>query len=102
MTGEQLSFMAEPAVRRSDPETSRVAAAAVWPRSRELEADIVGYIRVNGGLTDDELASRFPDRHPPTVKTARSRLARRGEVVPSGRTRPSARGKAQTVWIVAP
>jgi predicted ArsR family transcriptional regulator len=53
-----------------------------------------------GPLTDEEIAARLPGLYEPTVRTARSRLSKRGLVVPTGETRRSARGREMHVWQV--
>lgn len=89
-----------PLSRRSDPVTSIEAAASV--DARAVEARILEAFAQFGLLNDDELAGVLDDLHPPTVKTARSRLAKAGCLVDSGRTRPSNRGRAMACWEVAP
>jgi hypothetical protein len=93
----QLALWAAPGVRRSDPDTSHAAAAAPTGALERLILDTFAY---NGGteLCDDELAARLPWLHGPTVKTARSRLSKRGLLVPTEARRPSARGRDQIVW----
>lgn len=97
----QLALFAAPTARQSDPATAHTAAAAVESgRIGSCLTDLRECFRAAGarGLTDDELCARLPRRYPPTVKSARSRLAKLGEVVPTDETRLSARGRSQTVW----
>ena len=91
----QLVLFAEPRARRTDPSTSTQAAQA--QRSQGVEADILTVVAFYGPATDDEIAARIP-RHAPTVKTARSRLTKRGLLAPTGDTRPSTLGRAQQIW----
>jgi hypothetical protein len=94
----QLVFFAEPAARRTDPATSHAAAALV---AAGVEERIVAAFAEYGALTDDELTEALPEFYPPTVKTARSRLSKRGVLIPTGGTRMSFRNRAMTVWAVA-
>lgn len=113
MTVEQLVLLSEPRVRHSDGDTSRQAAQAVAPGSGSLENDILHVFTVQArnhvlvglagltkgdvcGLTDDELCS-FLTAYPPTIKTARSRLSKRGFLVADG-VRKNSRGRDMTVW----
>ena len=92
----QLALVYEPRARRRDPDTSHAAAKAQSPSV--LEASILFAFAAFGPMTDDELCAHFADRHEPTVKTARSRASKRGELVDSGLRRPSRRGRDQIVW----
>lgn len=91
-----------PRHRRTDPDTSRAAAACQQPSA--LEAEIVNTFRLHRphiGLTDDQLCRLLPDRYAPTVKTARSRLAKRGVLVDTGQRQRSNRGRDMAVWQLA-
>lgn len=90
-----------PRHRATDPETSKQAAAGQCPGA--LEAEILEVFHVDGGrgLTDDELVSVLRPRYGPTVKTARSRLAKRGVLVDTGQRRLSNRGRLMAVWASA-
>lgn len=86
--------------RRADPQTSADAARSVDGHAVE---DVVLAIHRDHpeGLTDQELveiACAAADRDPGTVKTARSRVAKRGWLRDSGHTRPSPRGQPMIVW----
>jgi hypothetical protein len=91
----QLDLFNAPKARGSDPSTS-VDAAASLPPCGSLESAILGCFDA-GGLTDDELCERV-EAYAPTVKTCRSRLAKRGLLVPTSERRPSWRGRDQIVW----
>ena len=95
---DQLQLFSEPAVRRTDPSTSRDAAAAVTPEAARQECRIMERFAMFGPMNDDELCARSPQWHPPTIKTARSRLSKRGFLVDTGERRPSNRGRDQIVW----
>jgi len=90
--------------RTSDPDTSRAAARTIGKGTETavMAAHCKGVFYSWAGLTDDELAEIMDGWHPPTVKSARSRLSRRGLLVDSGERRLSSRGRAQIVWQVAP
>lgn len=84
--------------RRRDRATAKAAAAVQQPS--DLEAEIVGVFMADDGigLTDDQLCAVLVSRYAPTVKTARSRLAKRGILVDTGRRCPSNRGREMAVW----
>lgn len=85
-----------PRHRVSDPDTSRAAAESVDPKPAET-AILAEFDRF-GMLNDDELCQQLPEFYPPTIRTARSRLAKAGVLVDSGTRRPSLRGRQMTVW----
>ena len=94
-----LVLFSEPRARARDPRTSHAAAAAQSHASL-LERGILHTIgRFPHGLTDDELCAQFVGLHDPTVKTARSRLSKRGLLTDSGARRPSVRGREMIVWV---
>lgn len=97
----QLSLLSEPRARANDPETSKAAANIVRPTAGWMEFRIMSAFDSYGPLTDDELTDALPEFYPPTVKSARSRLSKRGLLVPNG-TRPSHRGRDMTVWTPTP
>lgn len=85
--------------RRSDPETSHAAAASV---GKGVEHAILALFQTSGQWwTDDELAEHFPTIHPPTVKSARSRLTKAGFLADSGQRGISNRGRAMVIWRLA-
>lgn len=97
----QLALFAEPRSRHADPDTSREAARAVQQFAGVLENLILETFCLCDGLTDDELAARLPERHPPTVKSCRSRLSKRGLLVDSKTVRRNSRHRNQIVWRLA-
>lgn len=96
-------------VRVSDPQTALDAARSITPgRTERLILDL--FHRERCAMTDDEIAARLPQCHPPTVKTARSRLSATEDahgnpidplLVDSGERRPSLRGRDQIAWRLA-
>lgn len=102
----QLALFTQPLARHDNPATSADAAAAVAPHAGTLEALILETFAVERnnrgmGLNDDELCELLAMNHAPTLKTARSRLTRRGLLVDSGTRRPSQRGRDSIVWSLA-
>lgn len=97
----QLAFFSEPRARRSDLPTSHQAAKAVSAIASETEYDIAAAVYMLGPSTDDEICESLPAYFPPTVKTARSRMTKKGVLVATGGTRPSGRNRAQTVWALS-
>ena len=103
----QLSLFATPAARASDPSTSQQAADVI-ANAGGVEAEILdlfhrlantyaaGWAK---GLTDDEIVNCLDGRYHATVKSARSRLSKRGLLVPCGE-RPSRRGRPMTAWTL--
>jgi predicted ArsR family transcriptional regulator len=85
--------------RRTDPDTSRHAAAKVASVTDLIYAAFVTY----GPMTDDALCERLelPTRRWPTAKTARSRLHKDGVLVDSGERRLSGAGRPMIVWALA-
>lgn len=94
----QLSLFAEPEARATDPATSHAAAEAVSHEASRQETRIMERFAMFGPMCDDELCARSPQWYPPTLKSARSRLSKRGFLVPTGETRKSIRGQDQQVW----
>lgn len=92
---QQLAMFVEPAARPTDPSTSRDAVQSLPPCSA-LESLILAQFDTRG-LSDDELCERV-DAYPPTVKTCRSRLVKRGLLIPTPERRPSWRNRDQIVW----
>lgn len=87
----------EPAgrVRATDPPTSVRAARK---QSGGVEEQIRRVFLQHRRLSDDALCRRLPNLHQPTVKSARSRLSGRGELVDTGTVAKSDRGVDQIVW----
>lgn len=83
--------------RATDPTTSVQAARK---QSGGIEDEVRRVFRQFRRLSDDALCRRLPLRHPPSVKSARSRLSGRGELVDTGTTAKSDRGVDQIVWTI--
>lgn len=85
---KQLALIAEPRHRKTDGHTSKAAAASVAQVSGYLEAQIVK-VAYNGPFTAQQIASILEVREPGrwdegTIRTAVSRCAKRGLLVPDG------------------
>ena len=66
------------------------------PDLESLRLSVLRAIRLNGGLTDNDLYPMYPNRREATVR------ARRWELVNQGLVRPSHTDSAgRTVWVVA-
>lgn len=100
MNPDQMTLgVSEPRARHDDPETSRLAASSVVERRSELESLILITVTCHDfGMTDDEICAVLPRRHPPTVKTARTRLSNAGLLVDTGEKRLSNRQRSMIVW----
>lgn len=85
-------------VRRSDGDESWAAAESQQRRARGLEAAILAAF-IGQQLTDDQLCARVKGKES-SIKTARSRLSRRGVLV-KVRTGVSNAGSAMAVWALA-
>lgn len=86
------------AVRLFDPDTSYQAARIIG--SGVENAVYRAFCEAAGGMTDDDLCSTCPEFYGPTLKSARSRLAKRGLLEDSGERRKSNRGQQMIVWVL--
>lgn len=98
---DQLLLFAEPAARRTDPDTSRDAARAVTQHAGALQTLVLEEFSLHDYMTDEELIERVPDVWWPTLKKRRSELTALGLLVDSGQRRKSARGRQMIVWRLA-
>lgn len=88
--------------RRSDPDTSRMAASEVTPSLRELQAMVLGYAFQCGspGFTDPAMNEHF-DTHSSTYRTRRSELVDYGLVEDTGeRLKMGDKGRCHAVWRI--
>ena len=104
---ERGDQMASAHARRSDPLTSHLAAASVMDLTA-TQLYILESFGNGNGFTDDELikyyGSTYGRVHPASdssIRSRRSELVDRGKLVDTGRTRPTAFGRASTVWDLA-
>ncbi len=97
---EHERTVTKPRSRRTDPETSRIAAASV--NTAAVEARILDAYRLFGWLNADECVNVIDECHPPTVRSAVTRLKKSGQLIDTGTKRPSNRGRPSTVLKLAP
>lgn len=99
----QLALIAEPRHRSTDPDTSRAAAKSIEPHAGYLEAEIVKVCHLSHTpLTAQWIANRLEVRNPGrwdegTIRTAVSRVAKKGLIVPVGYGTTS-RGRAAITY----
>lgn len=87
--------------RRSDPETSHEAAAAVTPDLRLLQARVADYAKRKGptGFTDAELSHDLEDEGS-TFRTRRAELTARNIILDCGqRRRWGESTRSRIVWV---
>lgn len=89
-----------PTARRTDPDTSRAAAALAEPRAGTNRAKALAALRSagQGGLTDFELADATGVAQT-SIGVRRKELRDAGYVTDSGRRRPAPSGTPAIVWI---
>lgn len=92
--------------RRSDPATSKAAAASVT-NTEKVREGIKRILGLYGQLTDEQLAEHYlrgplrmnwPKSTPSGLRTRRSELVESGDVCDSGHTGRTAAGRACTIW----
>lgn len=92
--------------RRSDPATSKAAAASVVNLGRTRD-QILWLLRMYGPLTDEQIAERHdmqvlkPKASPSGLRSRRSELVRLGFIEDSGKTAPTSSGRQSTIWRLA-
>jgi hypothetical protein len=87
--------------RRTDPDTSHQAAAAVTPGLRELQQRVETFARLAGfdGFTDAEMEDKLDDPGS-TLRTRRSELTARNIVLDSGQRRTFGDStRRRIVWV---
>ena len=86
--------------RRNDPETSREAAARIYPRLTELQEQVLWWFTNYGPATDKEMISwfkrRLPNSSESTYRTRRSELRDQGLIVAVGKL------DGHTTWKIKP
>lgn len=97
---DQLTLLADPRARTTDPDTSRDAARAVTQHAGALRERILQEFSLSDRMTDEELIERIPDIYWPTLKKRRSELTGLGLLIPDGK-RDNSRGRAMTIWKLA-
>jgi len=94
-------FVPLPSVRKSA--TSRAAAASISAsKAEEQRRSILAAVQAAGanGLTDAEI-QHVSGVHADAERPRRGELVRRGSIKDSSRVRPTASGRAATVWVAA-
>lgn len=85
---------------QSHSATSRAAADSVRESAGSLRARVLSALREAGpdGLTDEQMQTRLA-MNPSTQRPRRIELVKAGKVVAALACRPTASGRAATVWI---
>ena len=86
--------------RRTDPDTSKAAAASLGDMDTLFAVLLEAYRNAPGGLTDEEAASLSGITYDQSRKRC-SDLRRDGKIVPTGAVRIGSSGRAQRVCAVA-
>lgn len=100
---KQLALIAEPRHRSTDPDTSRAAAKSIEPHAGYLERLIVNFVAVAiEPATAERVAYALGCMHPNrwdegTIRSAVSRTAKKGLIVPVGYGTTS-RGRAAITY----
>jgi RecJ-like exonuclease len=86
--------------RRSDPETSREAAASITAeRLRNSQQIILNTLRRYGPMTDEDIYRRTATTMSPSgARTRRAELVARGLVYDTGKRETLASGRKAVVW----
>ena len=97
--------------RRSDPDTSHMAADTSAPQISKLQAIVLGMVAASElGLTDSEIDAQYASRviaegwpvvRYETPRRRRSDLAGMGSLVDSGIRRLNPFGRPEVVWVLA-
>lgn len=82
--------------RKSDPVTSRMAAATVLPKLTKIQSEILAWAR-GRTFTDLDLVAAFPNLGPSTLRTRRSELRDAGLILDTGLFEVHS-GRRHTVW----
>lgn len=87
--------------RRTDPHTSRKAAASILPKRFTIRQQVEDFAKEHStqGFIDEQLEERFPHWAPSSWRTRRNELMQENRVLDSGRTRRNAAGREMIVWV---
>lgn len=88
--------------RRTDPDTSHMAADEITPALRQLQAMVLAYAarRGLGGFTDPEMNEDF-GTHLSTYRTRRAELVEMGLIEDSGkRLQVGGKGRKHAIWRI--
>lgn len=88
------------AARRSDPDTSKKAAASIKSRCADIRRQVEEYALMQGffGFTDYEMDTHFGCRSS-TYRTRRAELTDKGIIVPTRQRRATPSGRTAVVWV---
>jgi hypothetical protein len=86
-----------------DPETSEEAAETVYDHLTDIQSEVLSAFCIAGakGLTDFELAARFPNCSYSTYRTRRCELRDKGHIVDSGQRKTLKGNRRHVVWVLA-
>jgi hypothetical protein len=88
--------------RNSDPDTSHAAARSVR-HIRESQAEVLALFRAHGPMTDELARTVYRGHQSPSgLRTRRSELVGRGQLVDTGRRVVGATGRRMVVWAAVP
>lgn len=93
----QLELVPKPPPAQHHSVTSVQAAERIEPDAKTLRHRVLMVLKVNGGLTDEEMQLGIP-MNPSTQRPRRIELVNMGLVVDSGLTRLTRSGRKATVW----
>ena len=87
--------------RRTDPQTSHDAAAAVTPATPNIRRQVEAFAFSKGerGFIDEELSAAFDASDSSSYRTRRKELTEAGTIVDSGRTQQNDGGRQCIVWV---
>ena len=88
-----------PLARRTDPETSKAAAAAIIPALGAIQRKALDAVREAPRLTVRELARRFGLEDPREIGRRLGELEKLGAVIRGKPRKCSVTGRAAAVWI---
>lgn len=87
--------------RKTDPETSRMAAEAIQPARYTIRQQVEQFALDAGadGFTDEALCGAFANRAGSTMRTRRSELGFENIVIDSLRRQTNSKGREMIVWV---
>jgi hypothetical protein len=94
----QMSIEFEPGSRKSDPETSRMAATQAKEMAAKHHRMIVDVLSQYGPLGKDGIASRLRGLDGVAVCRRLTELQRAGRITPTGRNVQSTAGRQEREW----
>ena len=95
-----INFDVEPGARRSDPETSHLAAAQAKELAARHHRLILDVLQQHGPLGKDGIAARLRGLDGVAVCRRLTELQRIGKIQPTGRNVQSTAGRAEREWTL--